>query len=609
MTQIPGADPQTPTMSDPHSRQGLPDRRWRQVALAAAGLLTVLVVLPVLAAIVATWGRSWLPSGDWAMIVLGTADTGSANTRLVGPYSRIGWSHPGPMLFWLLAAPYRLTGAASWTLMTTAAVVNLASLVGAMVFAWRRGGLVLTALVGLGLGMMVPSMVGAEVSGMLADPWNPWITVLPTALLVLAVVSVWAGDRVALPVAVAVGSFLVQSHVGFGPLVAALWTTAVVGAWRHGVVTRRWLLLGGLLPLVVLWLPPVIDQLFGSGNLWALVSGFGGQDRPLGLTGALEIAARQLALGGPWMGGGEPNVAGTGSVEGLPLTSLLVPVVVFVGAGALAVWRRCYRAVRLQAVVAIAAAAGAVAVSRITGDAFDYLLRWWWPLAGLWWVSAAWSLWQAAITPPVAPDAGGVGGVGEAGDANVVTRSRVVRGFQVALVVIALVVIAPLSLFAVVGVADAPSPAGDLEQVVGRASAAVGSALDQRGGTAVDNEVELHTSGGGSGWIGDAVGLQLVRDGWNVVVVRNDVNVGKWGLRRTRPVADLEWPADIDCPIRDGPASDRPASDGPASDRRRAVWVLGDPVRELPVGGTDATITRVFESDTAVGPVQVFVVG
>jgi hypothetical protein len=79
-----------------------------------------------------------------------------------------------------------------------------------------------------------------------------------------------------------------------------------------------------------------------------------------------------------------------------------------------------------------------------------------------------------------------------------------------------------------------------------------------------------------------------------VVVVRNDVNVGKWGMRRTRPMAELGWRAGADGLDRSG---------------RRAVWVLGDPVRELPVGGTDPTITRVFESDTAVGPVQVFVVG
>jgi hypothetical protein len=577
MTQISGAEPQSPTTSDPRSPEGSPDRRWHQVALAAAGVLTALVVLPALAAIVASWGRTWWPAGDWAMLEMATADTGSANTRLVGPYSRLGWSHPGPALFWLLAAPYRLSGAASWSLLSTAALVNLASLVGAMVFAWRRGGLVLTALVALGLGSVVASSVVDVDSGMLADPWNPWITVLPTALLILAVVSVWLGDRAALVVTVVVGSFLAQSHVGYGPLVAAMWATAAVGAWRHGVMTRRWLLVGGLLPLVVLWLPPVIDQLFGTGNLWALVGGFGGQDRPLGLGGALEIAARQLDWGGPWMGGVEPNVMGTGSIEGLPLASLVMPVLVFAGAAALATWRRCHDAVRLQAVVAIAAVTGVVAVSRITGDAFDYLLRWWWPVAALWWASAAWSLWQAAMTVPVTS-----------------RRTQLTRASQAVLVVIALVVMVPQAVGSARLVADAPDPTQGLAQAVEQATVAVGSALDQRGGLAAGNEVELHTRGGGSGWMGDAIGLQLERDGWNVVVVRNDVNVGKWGLRRTRPVAELEW---------------RAGTDGNAITGRRAVWVLGSPVRSLPDGVSGPATTVVFDADTPVGPVQVFVAG
>ena len=285
------------------------------------------------------------------------------------------------------------------------------------------------------------------------------------------------------------------------------------------------------------------------------------------------------------MGGVEPNVTGTGSVEGLPLTSLLVPVVVFVGAGALAVWRRCYDAVRLQAVVAIGAVAGVVAVSRITGDTFDYLLRWWWPVAGLWWVSAAWSLWQAAMTAPT------MAAVHAPATSR---RTQLTRASQAVLVVIAVVVMVPQAVSSARLVADAPAVTQGLAQAVDQAAAAVGAALDQRGGLAAGNEVELHTSGGGSGWLGDAIGLQLERSGWNVVVVRNDVNVGKWGVRRTRPVDELEW---------------RAGTDGNAGTGRRAVWVLGDPVANLPDGVSGPATTRVFDADTPVGPVQVFVAG
>lgn len=558
-------------------------------AVVAAWAVAVVVLVPLAAAVVASWGRSWLPAGDWAMIELATADTGTSNTRLLGPYSRFGWSHPGPMLFWLLAVPYRLGGSASWTLMTTAAVVNLAAVAGTLVFAWRRGGVVLTALVALALG----AVVAAVKTGMPADPWNPWITVFPTALLVMLVVSVFNGDRVALPLAVVVGSFVAQSHVGYGPLVAALWITGVVGAWRHGVVTRRWLLWGGVLPLVVLWLPPAVDQLFGRGNLVRLLTGVGGTDEPVGLTGALQVAARQLAWGGPWMGGAEPKNPYTGSVDGRPVAALAMPVLVFVAAAGVAAWRRCHDAVRLQIVVGVAVVVGTLAVSRITGFTFDYLLRWWWPLAALWWASAGWSLWQAVFAPGsgTADRAdGATGGTAEVLRGNGSARRTVVA--QTLLVVLALVVLVPQS-WTTAGDTYRYVNTGDAFQtVVASASSAVDTAL---GG--VDGEVELHMSGYGGGWVGDAVGLHLEQAGWDVVVARNDLNVAKWGWGRSVDVDEMRW---------------RERTDRPGDGGRPAVWVVDDPMKSPPIDLTDPRVTMVFSGDFGddeipAGSVQVYV--
>lgn len=198
-------------------------RRLLTVLLAAA--LGAVVLVPAVEALLAVWGRPWVPAGDWAMLELAVADVGTAATRLVGPYSRAGWSHPGPLLFWVLAPLWRVSGGAAWSLLVGAALVNLAALGAVLVLAWRRGRLVLMALVSLGMVWVVASLE----DGMLADPWNPWIGVLALAAVVLGVAGAIEGDGPALVVAVLAGSLCAQSHVAYVPVVGALWLVGEIG--------------------------------------------------------------------------------------------------------------------------------------------------------------------------------------------------------------------------------------------------------------------------------------------------------------------------------------------------------------------------------------------
>ena len=67
----------------------------------------------------------------------------SRGAQLVGPYSRYGWHHPGPLYFYLLAPFYRLSGSLTTGLNAGALAINLASV---LVLAWvvvRAGGGVL----------------------------------------------------------------------------------------------------------------------------------------------------------------------------------------------------------------------------------------------------------------------------------------------------------------------------------------------------------------------------------------------------------------------------------------------------------------------------------
>ncbi|HEX5095126.1 MAG TPA: hypothetical protein VFX21_03900, partial [Acidimicrobiia bacterium] len=175
-------------------------------------LVIGLVIVPVAVAFVALWGADWKPASDIAVEVLRVRDVGGRHTPFTGVQSRFGWDHPGPMLFWYLAPWYRLFGTTG--VMYAVGALNIAALVGALVVARRRGGVLLMALVGIVALLLVRSLT----LDLLVDPWNPWVAVLPFLLFVLLAWSVAERDRGALVWLVAVGTFLVQTHVGYALL-------------------------------------------------------------------------------------------------------------------------------------------------------------------------------------------------------------------------------------------------------------------------------------------------------------------------------------------------------------------------------------------------------
>ena len=67
----------------------------------------------------------WLPIGDYRTLQLRVADVGGSETPIVGIYSRYQWNHPGPMLLYALALPYRLSGSSPVGLLLGALAINL----------------------------------------------------------------------------------------------------------------------------------------------------------------------------------------------------------------------------------------------------------------------------------------------------------------------------------------------------------------------------------------------------------------------------------------------------------------------------------------------------
>jgi hypothetical protein len=204
---------------------------WAALAVAA---------LPFVASAVAVFlgvGGDYHPGGDVASTELRIRDVGH-HAVLVGPFSRDGWHHPGPALYYVLALPYRLLGSSPSALAAGTLAVNALSVVGMAAVAKRRGGtpLLLCTLLACAL------MVRALGFGFLAMAWNPWITVLPYGLLVMLTWSMVCGDRWALPLAALVATFVVQTHVGYVvmalPLVGFGSVWLLVGTLREARAAR-----------------------------------------------------------------------------------------------------------------------------------------------------------------------------------------------------------------------------------------------------------------------------------------------------------------------------------------------------------------------------------
>lgn len=362
--------------------------------------VTCLLVLPALVAAVSLLGRHWYGSGDQALEVLRIGDVGGQHTPLVGVLSRFGWYHPGPLLFLILAPAQRLLGQTG--VLAGTALLNAAALVGVAVVARRRGG---TALV-LWTALLVAALVHALGPGLLIDPWNPWAALLPFLFFALLAWSVACGDHPTLPWAAGVGSFVVQTHVGYAPLVvgvlAVVLVLAVLGRARARL--GRWLAIAGLVT-VVLWVPPLIQQATGHpGNLGEVASYFvhpGSSQQPADIAGgpavgwktAFGAMGTELGPPGPWLTGRDTNSVGF-VARGAAVPAVLV-LLATVGCGLLA-WRRGARdAARLAAVAVTMAVIGLVATARVNGILANYLVRWWWVVALLLWLAIGWCLVEA----------------------------------------------------------------------------------------------------------------------------------------------------------------------------------------------------------------------
>ena len=243
---------------------------------------------------------------------------------------------------------------------TTSGVLPLALAAFVAVFVWRTGDL-------------------------LVSTWNPHVTLVPALTLIPLCAAAAAGDLWLVPLVAVVATFIAQTHVGFVPLALAVSGTAVAGAVADARSPRgffdarvRRVLNITAWVIVVLWLPPIVEQLTRSpGNLtrlWQFFVGGHGSTQPLDRAfvawaeslSALFAPAMKPGWGSPFRPSGQWWPVAFGALQ-----TLLVAGV--------AAWAATTRRRLLAVMAGILLLASAVAfwsVSRIAEDLVDHEVFW-----------------------------------------------------------------------------------------------------------------------------------------------------------------------------------------------------------------------------------------
>jgi hypothetical protein len=219
--------------------------------------------------------------------------------------------------------------------------------------------------------------------GFLYNVWNPAVTVLPLGALILLAAGVACGRTAPLPLVAVLASFLVQTHVGYLPVVVTVVVTAIVlhrlSAPEAAHERRTWLLTAGA--LVVAWAAPLIDQATRTPGNLTLVARFflRGGAAGHGAGEALGIVTRELAWPCTFLMLGArdqyaPYPALSGGQLAIAATWALIQIALLV------LWSIRLRqrpfACALARLCLVCSLAAVPAVMRISGDVRPYLTTW-----------------------------------------------------------------------------------------------------------------------------------------------------------------------------------------------------------------------------------------
>ena len=318
------------------------------------------------------------PWGDTAITSINTVRAARGDLA-EGAYSRFHWNHPGPLLYQALAPLYVLSGQREISIKWTVLLINIGALAGLLSVVARRA-----PVLGISIGLaLVPFLLREQ--RLLFWAWNPIVPILPFAFAIALSGGISTGALALLPLFYAAASFIVQSHVGFAPLVLTLVATSTAPLiWRLSRARSteraelfRWVSITAAV-LLALWVVPIAHELRTfPGNLTDLVQFFWTAPRESrGWEATFGITASQL------LGSFAPQWQVTTTAEApadaswLILAAAGVQFPLLLAAGIRARRRGASFEGAFALTLLAVSTIGVCAVAAIIGPASDYLLVW-----------------------------------------------------------------------------------------------------------------------------------------------------------------------------------------------------------------------------------------
>jgi len=401
----------------PPARGPAPSGRWLTgLAFAVVGVPFALAAVRLATAPTA---HLYLPD-DLALIDLHVRRALAWKQQL-GVFDHNNWNHPGPAFFYLQSLVYRVLGSSGRSLFVGAAVWNGLAALACVAVVRRRTTPARALWAALWVTVLVAALAASgpsattyseSVLGALVSPWNPMVVLLPLLLLLLLCAGAVDRSAPSLVGALVVGSYAVQTDIATGPLVVALvgvsgavWAVTAVrdrraraaaAATGPGVVGRpaagagvvvgvpgpdRWrtvLVVAGLAAVVVMWIPPLVQQVTNHpGNLTLVARFFGAAQPGQPLSGSLWAVAAAMAV--LVVGPSEVMTSilgGTPAHAGLAVAVTLATVGLAAATAVAGVRRRARFAAGLGALTLVGYVAAVVAVTHVVGFVFGYLAVW-----------------------------------------------------------------------------------------------------------------------------------------------------------------------------------------------------------------------------------------
>jgi hypothetical protein len=276
-------------------------RKLMRTIVAGALLLAVAPAILTLCYELFVWPGREIFRGDTIVIEIHVMDL-LRGKQLAGPYSRLGFNHPGPLYYIVLLPLYVVTGHASGSLFLSAALLSAVAAAAMAVAYWRaRSEPASRILFAALLGGFLAYFAGLK---SLSSPWNPSACVLPFAVYWLLLAPLAAGNLRLLPVIALLHAFVVQTHISYVLCasvalalalalgIAPLKSSSLVESSQNRLRPRT---LGfTALVLGLTWALPIWTEISGPSNVAAIV---GSYDKVLSrsFSEALALAARELA--------------------------------------------------------------------------------------------------------------------------------------------------------------------------------------------------------------------------------------------------------------------------------------------------------------------------